>query len=150
MATITVNRLTEQDISGMHHEIRNSHGYLKELGWIENAMYLEFRNHYRQIMKMDDLMVFIVRVDGIVAGVVEVENRKEEHFIGYWLGVRFRGKGIITRSVQNIIDHDIPKDIYPLTARTPLNNEKSSGVLKRLNFFETNKDKEYIYFRKYR
>ena len=150
MAKITVNPLTEQDIPGMHHEIRNSYGYLNELGWIERAMYLEFKNHYQQIIKMDDLKVFVVRVDGIVAGVVEIEYRENEYFIGYWLGLRFRGKGIITMAVKDIITHDIPKDIYPLTARTPLKNEKSSAVLKRLDFFETNRDKEYIYFKKYR
>jgi RimJ/RimL family protein N-acetyltransferase len=143
--TLTISQLTENDIPGMHHEIRNSHGQLKELGWVENAMYREFKNHYRQIITMDDLMVFVIRVNGEVAGVVEVEDRSDSYFIGYWLGVRFRKKGIMTRCVADVIKHDLTKN-KPLTARTPVGNTRSKGVLTRLNFMETHQDSEWVYF----
>lgn len=142
---LTINRLTENDIPGMHHEIRNSHGQLKELGWIENAYYAEFRNHYRQIMNMDDLMVFVIRVDNEVAGVVEVEIKEDSYFIGYWLGVRFRKKGIMTRCVADIIKHDLTENKM-LTARTPVGNARSAGVLERLNFINTHQDSDWLYF----
>ena len=145
---ISVNRLTEADIPGMHHEIRNSLGHLKELGWVERSLYLQFRNHYRQIIKMEDLMVFVIRVDGEVAGAVEVEDKKDCWFIGYWIGVRFRRKGIVTQCIQDILNHDIPHT-KPLTARVAPDNVASIKILEKLGLSETHKDEEWVYYRKY-
>ncbi len=142
---LTINRLTENDIPGLHHEIRNSYGQLKELGWIEKALYKEFRNHYRQIIPMEDLDVFVIRVDGRVAGAVEVEQRKDSYFIGYWLGINFRKKGIMTKCVADVIKHDLTENL-PITARTPIGNTRSKRVLERLNFIETHQDSEWVYF----
>ena len=143
---ITVNPLSEDDIPGMHHEIRNSHGYLKELGWIEDALYKPFRHHYKQIIDMKDLRVFVIRVDGVVAGAVEVETQKDSYFIGYWLGVNFRRKGVMTRCVADIIKHDCPEKL-PITARTPKDNTKSSKILLRLGFKQTHNDSEWVYYK---
>jgi ribosomal-protein-serine acetyltransferase len=147
--SITINCFAEEDIPGMHHEIRNSHGFLKELGWIENALYPDFKNHYRQILQMKDIQIFTVRVDGQVAGAVEVELKNDSHFIGYWLGRQYRGKGIITRCIQDIIANDL-RDQLPLTSRVEVANTKSHAVLKRLGFAETSRSAEWVYYKKYR
>ena len=124
--------MTLDDIPGMHHELRNSLGHLKELGWVATSLYPEFRHHYRQIIKMNDLLIFVIRVDGKVAGAVEFENRDDSYFMGYWLGKQFRGKGLATLCIKDVIKHDLPVK-KPLTARVGLDNNKSIKVLEKLN-----------------
>ena len=144
---ITINRLTEADIPGLHRELRNSLGYLKELGWIATSMYMPFRNHFKQLAVMPELMIFVIRVDGEVAGAVEIEDRGNDYFIGYWLGVRFRRKGIITRCILDILKHDLPYRKL-LTARVHPDNRASIRVLERIGMRETNRDNEWVYYEK--
>lgn len=146
--TITINKLTESDIPGMFREIRNSAGYLKELGWVATSFYRPYQNHYRQLVKSDTLSIFVVRYKNEIAGTVEIEDRGDCYFMGYWLGIRFRGKGIITKVIKDIIQHDLQIK-KPITARVELKNFKSIDVLTRLDFSETGRDAEWIYFQKY-
>ena len=145
--TITIHRLADSDLPDMHHELRNSLGYLKELGWIATSFYLPFRNHYRQIIKMDDLMIFVIRVDGKFAGAVEIEDRPDSWFMGYWVGIRFRSKGVATASILDILKHDLPYK-KTLTARVAPSNKASIRVLKKIGMSETHQDSEWVYYKK--
>jgi RimJ/RimL family protein N-acetyltransferase len=144
---ITINKLVENDIAGMHRELRNSLGHLKELGWIATSFYAPFRNHFKQLMIMDDLFIFVIRVDGKVAGAIEIESKPDCYFMGYWLGLNYRKKGIVTRCIEDIIKNDLPIK-KPITARVGHDNVKSIAVLNRLKFIETHRDTEWIYYKK--
>jgi len=148
MATVTVNRMTIADIPAMHHELRNSRGHLKELGWVATSLYRQFEAHFTNLIKNDKLWIYVIRVDNVLAGAIEVEPRKDSYFIGYWLGLRFRGKGIMTMCVKDVITHDLPDD-KPYTARIVVGNEKSGAILHRLKFTETHTFENYTYFKKY-
>jgi len=143
--SITLNRLINDDIPGMHRELRNSLGHLKELGWVATSLYLPFRHHYRQLIDKSDLMIFIIKVNGKVAGAIEIEDQIDNYFIGYWLGFGFRGRGIITQCIQDIIQHDLAIK-KPITARVGPTNKKSISVLERLGFLKTHHDQEWIYY----
>jgi RimJ/RimL family protein N-acetyltransferase len=144
---ITINKLVEGDIPGMHRELRNSHGHLKELGWIATSFYAPFRHHFKQLMVMDDLLIFVIRVDGKVAGAIEIESKSDCYFMGYWLGLNYRKQGIMTRCIEDIIKNDLPIK-KPLTARVEQTNTKSIAVLTRLGFKTTHKDSEWVYYKK--
>jgi len=145
--TITINKLTDADIPGLYREIRNSYGYLKELGWVATSFYQKYRHHYRQLIGSSTLLIFVIRVDSEIVGSVEIEDQGTCYFMGYWLGIRFRGKGTITKVIKDIIQNDLTVK-KPLTARVDLKNAKSSAVLLRLDFKETSRDTEWIHYKK--
>jgi RimJ/RimL family protein N-acetyltransferase len=132
----------------MHRELRNSLGYLKELGWIATSFYLPFRKHYQQIIKMKDLMIFVIRVNGELAGVVEIEDRADSWFVGYWVGIRFRRKGLATACILDILKHDLPYR-KPITARVAPDNTASKRVLEKIGLTQTHTDSEWAYYKKY-
>jgi RimJ/RimL family protein N-acetyltransferase len=144
---LTINRLTENDLAGLHKQIRNSVGYLPALGWIEYSFWPEFRHHFRQLIKMPDLLIFVIRQDDQVIGAIEIEDRPDSYFIGYWIGINFRRKGIMRRCILDVIQHDLPLE-KPCTARVGLDNTASIKLLEKLNFTETSRDTEYIYYSK--
>ena len=145
--TITIHRLAETDLPDMHRELRNSLGHLKELGWIATSFYLNFRNHYRQIIKMNDLMLFVIRVDGVLAGVVEIEDRSDCWFMGYWVGVRFRRKGLATTCILDILKHDLPYK-NTVVSRVEPTNTASIRVLEKIGMTETHREGEWVYYNK--
>ena len=60
-------------------------------------------------------------------------NRKTE--LGYWIVEKFRGKGIMTKSVIKLIDFAFRKlNINRIQIKVAVGNLKSSAIPKRLNF----------------
>jgi RimJ/RimL family protein N-acetyltransferase len=97
---------------------------------------------------MENLMVFAIRVNGEFAGVVEIEDRDDSWFIGYWIGVRFRRKGLVTTCILDILKHDIPVN-KPITARVSQDNIASQRVLEKIGLTQTHTDSEWAYYKKY-
>ena len=101
---------------------------------------LEFiRLTRRQLADNTGLTVAIV-CDGAIAGVVGLEPLDWTHrsaSIGYWLGERFQGRGLITSAVGAVVDHAVSVwDLNRIEIRAAVGNARSRAIPERLGFRE--------------
>ncbi|GAA5345424.1 ribosomal-protein-serine acetyltransferase [Planifilum fimeticola] len=77
-------------------------------------------------------------VDGEMAGIVgahTIDRIKCYAEIGYWLGERFQGRGIVTRAVRALIDELLgERGLNRVEIRCAASNRRSQGVAERLGF----------------
>lgn len=134
--------LQTSDIKELHQTVVRSRDHLEELGWLAQATLDQFSLHYEAILAMSALHISVIRIDGCVAGAVELQDHGHYYVIGYWLGVDYRGSGLATRAVQQVLDQ------YPGTIRadTLRRNPASARVLERLAFVLTHSDSERCYY----
>lgn len=144
---VSIGLLALGDLPALHKEIYSNRDQLAELEWVANSTYAQFENHYRQLIGLDDLKIFVIRYRGEIAGVFEAEIRSGSYFIGFWLSPRFRGQGIITHAGNYIINCYLGAD-SKLTADTKVSNTKSVSVLSRLGLKEVSRTNEVIYYQK--
>lgn len=59
------------------------------------------------------------------------------YFIGYWVGEKYQGKGIVTRSVKSLIDDLFTLEwVQHIEIHCAVLNIKSQAIPKKLGFFE--------------
>ena len=141
---ISVTDLTVEDLPEIHRVITLNRESLHELGWLSCCLYSQFDVHYRYILTSPTLRVSVIRVDGEVAGMFEVDDRGTHYYIGYWLAKQFRGRGIITEIVKSHCELLI--QTKTVTADTLLENISSQNVLKRAGFQEIAQDDTHGYW----
>jgi ribosomal-protein-serine acetyltransferase len=136
--------LEESDANELFALIDTDRAYLSRwLGWapgqdLEGT--LEFiRLTLRQLADNTGFTVAIVR-DGAVAGIVGLEPLDWTHrstSVGYWLGERHQGQGIMTRAVGALVDHAISAwKLNRIEIRAALENVRSRAIPQRLGFRE--------------
>lgn len=83
-------------------------------------------------------LVFVIRFNEEFAGIIgyrgtDLLNKKTE--IGYWLSEYFQGKGIVTKSVERLIEYTFNDlGMNRLQIRCAVENEKSKKIPKALGF----------------
>lgn len=127
----SITPLQESDIADMYQEIKESKEYLEELGWVAECAWDRFYRHYVAIIQMQKLNIYAIRVDGNYAGSVEIADRQDHYVIGYWLGIKYRAKGIATEAVKSVLGQ---LDHRPVKADTLASNPRSARLLERLGF----------------
>ena len=139
----TITPLQESDLEDMYQQICSSRDHLIDLGWVAQCSWQRFYQHYQAIIVQKKLAIFTVRVDGQIAGAVEVADKLDHYVVGYWLGINYRGKGIATEAVKSVINQ---LDSKPIVADTLIENPASSQVLERLGFkLEKNSETNCFY-----
>ena len=96
-----------------------------------------FRAHWSRILDDEANINKVVVADGQVAGSIssfEVDGRRE---VGYWFGREFWGKGIATRALAALLEHDAAR---PLHAHVAKHNTGSLRVLQKCGFVITSED----------
>jgi ribosomal-protein-serine acetyltransferase len=101
---------------------------------------LEFiRLTRRQLADNTGFTVAIV-CDGAVAGVVGLEPLDWTHrstSIGYWLGERYQGRGMMTRAVRAVVEHAVSVwKLNRIEIRAAVGNARSRAIPQRLGFRE--------------
>jgi len=64
--------------------------------------------------------------------------------VGYWLFVSARGRGVATRSVQQLTEHAAANGIWPIEAHVRIGNNASERVLERLGFQREGIKRQYL------
>jgi len=83
-------------------------------------------------------MVFSIVHDDVIAGLIgfkdiDALNRRLE--IGYWIGEKFQGKGIVTESCRALINKAFKNmNINRIAIRCAIGNTASSNIPKKLGF----------------
>jgi ribosomal-protein-serine acetyltransferase len=101
---------------------------------------LEFiRLTRRQLADNSGFTVAIV-CDSAIAGVVGLEPLDWTHrstSIGYWLGERYQGRGVMTRAVRAVVEHAVSGwNLNRLEIRAAVDNVRSRAIPQRLGFRE--------------
>jgi ribosomal-protein-serine acetyltransferase len=101
---------------------------------------LEFvRLTRRQLADNTGLTVAIV-CDGAVAGILGLEPLDWTHrstSVGYWLGERYQGRGIMTRAVGAAVEHAVSVwKLNRIEIRAARENVRSRAIPQRLGFRE--------------
>jgi RimJ/RimL family protein N-acetyltransferase len=140
-----ITPLVQRDIAEMYLEVKRNQGFLKELAWLATTHYGKFLNHYNALITSDKIQIFVIRWNGQVAGAVEVEVKDDGYFIGYWLGRKYRGHGIATDAVKQILESSSYAN-RPIISRADVKNKKSQAVLERCGFVEDREEDNWIYY----
>jgi RimJ/RimL family protein N-acetyltransferase len=64
--------------------------------------------------------------------------------VGYWLFVTARGRGVATRSVQQLTEHAVANGIWRVEAHVRIGNTASERVLQRLGFEREGIKRKYL------
>jgi len=91
------------------------------------------------MIPQDPLLVFVIDIDGELAGVVGITMRADVYrkapLIGYWLGEAYWGRGIMTQAVKLVVDYAFANlDITRLQAGIFSTNPASMRVLEKAGF----------------
>jgi len=97
----------------------------------------------------DPLQAWAVEVDGRLAGGVGLEPLRGSHvggaILGYWLGVRYWGRGIATAVVKRIVVNGFAAGLRRIEAHVFEKNVASARVLEKAGFrLEARLEKSYI------
>ena len=64
--------------------------------------------------------------------------------VGYWLFITARGRGVATRSVQQMTEHALANGIWRIEAHVRIGNTASERVLERLGFEREGVKRKYL------
>ncbi|MBJ7221348.1 MULTISPECIES: GNAT family N-acetyltransferase [unclassified Brenneria] len=80
--------------------------------------------------------VYIIRWQGVIAGVVSFNSiRDKVGEIGYWIAERFEGKGIVSQSVNTLIQGYMRAGIVNrFVIKASVENARSNALAQRLGF----------------
>lgn len=89
------------------------------------------------------------RISGKLAGGITLGNIRfgvsQSGQIGYWMGERFAGKGLMQDAVNCLVKHAFEKmSLHRLEAACIPGNERSSGVLRKCGFKQEGLLKSYL------
>lgn len=95
----------------------------------------------KQMLNQDPFLNFVLDIEGELAGCIGIELRADVYrkcaLIGYWLGERYWGRGIMPEAVKLVIDYSFTNfDIHRLQAGIFGNNPRSMRVLEKAGFIK--------------
>lgn len=153
---IVLKILDMEDADAVFALVDNNRVYLREwLPWVDSNATLEHtlafvktsQEQHEQNLGFQCGMWFQKQLVGIVGfHRIDWQNRNVE--IGYWLGEKYQGNGIVTKSCRILVDYAFY--IYNLNRvqiRCATGNKKSSAIIERLGFFKegTIRQVEFLY-----
>lgn len=144
------------DADKLYHLIDSNRNYLREwLPWVDN---MSSPIQYQSIIPMwlkqfADNQGFNsgIRYNGILAGSIgfhHIDWNNKQTSIGYYLGQGFEGKGIMTRSVQALVNYAFFElQLNRIEIRCGVDNKKSRAIPERLGFKQEGiiRDAEFLY-----
>lgn len=123
--------------------IEDNREYLRGwLPWLDNNRYPQNTIDYIRISQFqydrNETVQFILRHKGEIAGAVgfhRIDWMNRSTSIGYWLGEKYQGIGLVTKSCARVLDYSFGKlGLHRIEIRCASENIKSQAIPKRLGF----------------
>lgn len=160
ISQFTINNMT---ISLVLPEIRHAEALYeniahdrKELAhflpWADNMTSVDDEVDFIKAMRVDtaryEKLALVVLVDGEPAGMVDLHNIKlknESGEIGYWLGQKYQGQGIMTQAVKKLVEVSFNQlGLHSIKLLADTNNQPSRAIAERLHFAHVAKLKDEV------
>jgi ribosomal-protein-serine acetyltransferase len=155
---VSLRMFNVDDAEEFYNLTISSKAYLKEwLGWLD---YIESVEDTAENIKAR-LKVFAenggypksfaIIYNGEIAGTIgfnDINKTNKIGIVGYWLGEKFQGKGIMTRSFKVLIDYGFKElGLNRIEVSVAVENNKSRTLPERLGFTEEGKlrQAEWLY-----
>ncbi|MBL9094055.1 MAG: GNAT family N-acetyltransferase [Planctomycetaceae bacterium] len=90
-----------------------------------------FATHWRKVLADPSIVVKAICIGEELVGQITCFPLGDKHFVGYWLGQAFWGRGIATRALKLLL-HQVTH--RPLYAHAATSNEASLRVLQKCGF----------------
>ncbi len=140
---IFLKELEIKNANALFELIDSGRIYLREwLSWVDETNAIEDSILYIQSVSQGDVYtgryVLEIWYKNKFAGLIDFHNGNKINMaieIGYWLGERYQGKGIITRSCKKCIDYAFEEmGFNRIIIKCAVGNLKSQAIPKRLGF----------------
>ncbi|MBL09743.1 MAG: GCN5 family acetyltransferase [Acidiferrobacteraceae bacterium] len=100
-------------------------------------------------VKIEEFELNIFLANNLIGGLGLTSERDGFYYLGYWLGVEFRGHGYATEAARELIDYFCRKmPTKKIRARAYKNNDESINVLKKIGFQPVGESEIYSKSRK--
>ncbi len=154
---VSVRRLDRSDAEQLFRVVDENRAYLRQwLPWLDHVRQVEDELPFLQRVVArapGTALISGVVVDGELAGTIgfnTIDDVARHGAIGYWLGERFGGRGIMTRCVAALIDHGFDRlGLQTIEIKAATGNARSRAIPERLGFtfVRTIPDAERLYDR---
>ncbi|MCH2156674.1 MAG: GNAT family N-acetyltransferase [Opitutales bacterium] len=150
--------LAEKDALAIFRETEQSRSYLREfLPWLDSIKSVDDTRKFidAELRRCLDQRCDVASIwyQGDFAGIVSLYNLNwpnRSAAIGYWLGQRFQGHGLMTQAVRVLVDNALNQmRLNRIEIRAHVENIRSQKIAKRLGFSHegTLKEVEWLYDR---
>ena len=149
---------TLDDAEEFYNLTVESKTFLKEwLGWLDNINSVEdtVKNIQTRFTELADNngypKSFAIIHKGQIAGTIgynTIDNRNRVGIIGYWIGEKYKGQGIMSQSFEAMIDYGFNTlNLNRIEVRAAAGNIKSRALPERFSFHHegTIRDAEWLY-----
>jgi ribosomal-protein-serine acetyltransferase len=88
---------------------------------------------------------------GVIAGIIgfhSIDWMNKNVEIGYWLGEKFQGRGIVTKTCRTLVDYAFYEyQLNRVQIRCATGNTKSNAIIERLGFIKegNTRQSEFLY-----
>lgn len=155
---VSLRMLNESDAEEFYNLTISSKAYLKEwLGWLEYIESIEdttqnIRARLKAFAENGGYpKSFGIIYKGDIAGTIgfnDINKSNKIGVVGYWLGEKFQGKGIMSRAFKAIIDYGFKDlELNRIEVSVATENIKSRALPERFGFTEEGKlrQAEWLY-----
>lgn len=140
----------------LYHLVNNNRNHLREwLPWVDNmASAVQYHSIIPIWLKQfadNNGFNTGIRFNGVLvgsAGFHQIDWNNKQTSIGYYLAEGFEGKGIMTRTVQALVNYAFFElHLNRIEIRCGVGNKKSRAIPERLNFIQEGiiRDGEFLY-----
>lgn len=142
---VSLRLFKEDDAEEFYKLTIESKPYLKEwLGWLDNIKSLEdsannIKSRIKALVENGGYpKSFAIIYKGEIAGTIGFNDLNEINrtgVVGYWLGEKFQGKGIMTKAFRALIEYGFTElKLNRIEVSVAINNQKSRALPERFGF----------------
>ena len=154
---IVLKILKPEDADSLFSLVDSNRFYLRRwLPWVDTNATLENSKHFIQsTIEQHELNLGFqcgIWFHDTFAGIIGFQridwmNRNVE--IGYWLGEKFQGHGIMTKACRTLVDYAFYEyQLHRVQIRCATGNTKSNAIIERLGFIKEGKTRQadFLYY----
>ncbi|MFN8576581.1 MAG: GNAT family protein [Candidatus Sericytochromatia bacterium] len=140
---ISLKQLEKEDAIFLFELVNSNREYLKKwLPWLDTNKTIQDTEKFINIStekyngnKGFELGIWLKNEIVGVIGIHEINWDKGQTAIGYWIGEKYQGKGLVSKSVKFILDYCFTElELKKVYIRAAIQNTKSRNIPERLGF----------------